>query len=190
MKKLFQLTPLFFLFFMTLACSPAAPEVTPARKHFTSAPEKTKPSASPVSPFNSSETVSTVQVFLVALEGGSNSGEEIGCGDRLVPITLMIEPAEDALRASLTHLLALEDREHGGSGLYNALHASELIVDRIRVDNGSAEIHFSGQLLAGGVCDSPRILGQLSATALQFDDISVARFFVNDLPLEEVLSGK
>jgi hypothetical protein len=63
-------------------------------------------------------------------------------------------------------------------------------LDEISVNNGAAEIRLSGSLVSGGVCDGPRIIGQLSATALQFDDISVARFFVNGLPLEEVLSGK
>ncbi len=187
MNKRFLLTPLIFLFAITPACSPATPEGTPAGDP---RPAPTRPSVEQLSRPASSATTSTVQVYLVALEGGGNSRDEIGCGDSLVPVTLMVEPAEGALRASLTHLLALEDRDYGESGLHNALHASELKIERIRVHNGSAEIHLSGQLLAGGVCDTPRIIGQLSATALQFDDISDARFFVNGLPLEEVLSGK
>jgi len=171
---------------LTLACSLAG-QNPPAGS---SRPAPTRPASErPFQPA-SSETVSSVRVFLVALEDGGGSGEPIGCGDSLVPVTLMVEPAEGVLRASLTHLLALEEQDYGESGLYNALHASRLKVDVIRVENGAAEIHLSGHLLAGGVCDGPRIIGQLSATALQFGDISDARFFINGLPLEEVLSGK
>lgn len=185
MKKYFL--PITVLAVLTLACSLTSRNL-PAGSPSHPAPTRPHP-ARPSQPA-SAEIVSTVQVFLAALGGGGDSGDVIGCGDSLVPITLMVEPTEGALRASLTHLLALREQHLGESGLYNALYLSDLRVDEISVNNGAAEIRLSGSLLSGGACDGPRIIGQLSATALQFDDISVARFFVNGLPLEEVLSGK
>jgi hypothetical protein len=146
--------------------------------------------ARPTPPDELTGSVSSVQVYLVALEDDGASGEKIGCGDSLIPITLMIEPANGALRASLVHLLALKDQYYGESGLYNALYQSDLQVGAIQVENGAAEVRLNGTLLSGGVCDDPRIIGQLQATALQFSNVKEVHFFVNGRPIEELLSGK
>jgi hypothetical protein len=42
--------------------------------------------------------------------------------------------------------------------------------------------------MLGGVCDSPRVQAQIEQTALQFSTVSEVEVFVNDTPLEEVLS--
>ena len=42
--------------------------------------------------------------------------------------------------------------------------------------------------MLGGVCDSPRFEAQIEQTALQFSTVSNVEVFINDIPLEDVLS--
>lgn len=44
--------------------------------------------------------------------------------------------------------------------------------------------------MLGGVCDAPRLEAQIEQTALQFSTVNEVAVFVNDKPLEEVLSSK
>ena len=42
--------------------------------------------------------------------------------------------------------------------------------------------------MLGGVCDSPRFEAQIEQTALQFSTVSSVEVFINDIPLQDVLS--
>ncbi|MHC1782164.1 MAG: GerMN domain-containing protein [Anaerolineaceae bacterium] len=190
MKNLSPLIPILIMAVLSLACSlttQSQPVNLPTPKPIPATPE---PPSRPTPPAELTDPVSSIQVYLVALEDDGASGEKIGCGDSLVPISLMIEPTNGALRASLVHLLAFQDPSHGESGLYNALYQSDLKVESIQVENGAAKVYLTGSLKSGGVCDDPRIIGQLQATALQFSTVQEVHFFVNTRPIEELLSGK
>jgi hypothetical protein len=130
-----------------------------------------------------------VKLYLVAVNGGQ-PGETIGCGDRLVGIERQVAKTPAILRAAIEALLSLGDRAGGAPGLYNALSASRLAVQRIAIVDGVAEIRLSGALTPAGACDAPRIAGQLERTALQFPSVRRARILVNDVPLETALSAK
>lgn len=180
----------------SLSCSAtgwlARPEVEPLAPP-TPAHSKSSPVAAPSHPALPSpqvEETSSVQVFLVALEDNGASGPAVGCGDSLVPVNYEIESTNTPLRPALDKLLSLHEQFLGQSGLYNALYQSDLRVDRVRVENGKAVVELSGKLLSGGVCDDPRIIGQLKATALQFGAVQDVRFLVNGQLLEEILAGK
>jgi LysM repeat protein len=128
------------------------------------------------------------QIFLIALDDGGQSGRLIGCNDSLVPVTIEIAPTRAILRASLEKLLSLHDPYYGQSGLYNALYQSTLTLEDVRIDNRVATIKLSGQIVQGGVCDTPRIQAQLEQVALQFSTVSRVEITVNGRPLSEVLS--
>jgi hypothetical protein len=127
-------------------------------------------------------------IYLVAVGDEGGSGEEIGCGDSLIPVEVEIEPTIAPMTAALEELLAIDTREYGQSGLYSALYRSDLMVEGIDIEDREAIINLSGELVAGGVCDTPRIQAQLRQTALQYSTVDEVSIFVNGEPLDEVLS--
>lgn len=131
-----------------------------------------------------------VKVFLVALDDGGKSGAKVGCNDSLVAVTREVSPTGAPLRAALEELLALPQKAGPRDSLHNALHGSKLRLGRVYVRRGDAVIHLSGLLTTGGVCDAPRVRGQLEATALQFPHVRRVKVYVNGRPLAAYLSEK
>jgi hypothetical protein len=138
----------------------------------------------------SSAGVTSVRVYLVAINGGGNSGTAIGCGDSLVAVTVPIAPTQAPLSAAIRALLRNHQRTLGQSGLYNSLYRSHLTLTRAVVRHGKATIHMKGTLGLGGECDSPRVSAQLHRTALQFHSVHSATIFVNGVLLSRLLSLK
>lgn len=132
----------------------------------------------------------TVKVFLLALEDDGKSGKKIGCNDSVVAVTRTVPKTPAPLGAAIRELVSIRDRTYGQSGLYNALYQSNLTVDRVVIVNAVAEIHLSGTFRSGGACDNPRIEAQIKETALQFPTVKSVQVFVNDMPLETILSGR
>jgi hypothetical protein len=130
----------------------------------------------------------TVKVILIAIEDHGVSGPAVGCGDSAVAVEMEVPYSLGVLRAAMEKLLSIHQEYYGGSGLYNALYQSNLAVADARIDAGNAVIHRTGTLTQGGECDSPRIDAQLRQTALQFSTVHSVAIFINDIPLEKVLS--
>ena len=132
----------------------------------------------------------TVKIFLVALEDNGQSGTKIGCNDSVIGVDVPIADTQAVLRASLNQLLAVPGEYYGQSGLYNALHGSELSLQDLNLVNGDAAIYLQGSLTLGGVCDSPRVKAQLEQTALQFSTVRTVHIWVNGIPLDQLLSSQ
>ena len=132
----------------------------------------------------------TVKIFLIALEDNGQSGILVGCGDSAVPVTVIIPRTQGVLKAALEKLLSIKEQYYGESGLYNALYQSDLKLKSVTIDQGKAIIHLTGTVMLGGVCDAPRVEAQIKQTALQFSTVSDVEVFINDIPLEDVLSQK
>lgn len=151
------------------------------------------PSPTPIvtsSPTSSPALVSEVKIFLIALEDQGISGELIGCGDSAVSVTRQITPTTKPLTEAFNELLLIKTQYYGESGLYNALYQSTLKLDSAEVVGTTATIYLSGSLVLGGTCDNPRVEAQLKSTALQFSTVRTVNIFINNIPLEEVLSQK
>ena len=131
-----------------------------------------------------------VKIFLIALEDNGQSGTLVGCGDSAMPVTVTIPPTQGILRAALEKLFSAKQQFYGESGFYNALYQADLQVEGVTIDQGKAVIHLSGTLMLGGVCDAPRVEAQIEQTALQFSTVQEVAVFINDVPLEDVLSLK
>ncbi len=129
-----------------------------------------------------------VSVFLVAIGDNGQSGELIGCGDSLVPITRTIPANADPITGALEALLAIPGPEFGESGLSTALYNWNVTVDSVTVENGFATVQMSGTYSIAGVCDHPRIEAQLEETVLAFPDVSAVQIYVNGQTLESILS--
>ena len=141
-------------------------------------------------PPTSTAVQQTVKIFLIALEDNGQSGILVGCGDSAVPVTVIIPRTQGVLKAALEKLLSIKEQYYGESGLYNALYQSDLKLKSVTIDQGKAVIHLTGTVMLGGVCDAPRVEAQIKQTALQFSTVSDVEVFINDIPLEDVLSQK
>lgn len=139
---------------------------------------------------SSSATTTKVKLYLVAIDDGGVSGKMIGCNDSVVAVDKEIAATNAPLRAAYEQLLALDSRDYGKSGLVNALYNSNLTIDEVSIQNKVATIKLKGTLSSAGTCDDPRIIAQLTETALQFTTISSVQVFVNGKKIEDLLSGK
>lgn len=136
------------------------------------------------------KTTEQVKIYLIAIDDQGKSDKKIGCGDSVVGVTKKITETDAPLRTALNELLSIKKQYYGESGLYNSLYQSSLTIDQVTITNSIADIRLSGQLLLGGVCDNPRVKAQLENTALQFPTVKSTSIFINNKPLDEVLSEK
>lgn len=127
--------------------------------------------------------VDRVNIYLVGIGSGT-----VGCGDELVPVVRQIAPTDAPLRAALSELFNLKTETLGESGLYNALYQSDVTIDRLAVENGVAMIELSGTVRLSGVCDAPRVVGQIEQTALQFPTVSSVQATLNGVPLAQAIN--
>jgi hypothetical protein len=134
--------------------------------------------------------VAQVQIMLIALGEGERSGPTIGCGDAVVPVTVQVEPTTAPLRAALERLFSIKSEFYGESGLYNALHQSELRIDSLGISGGLARLSLSGTLRTGGVCDAPRVQAQIEQTMRQFPSVTSTEILLNGQPLADALSER
>jgi hypothetical protein len=128
-------------------------------------------------------------IYLIAIGDDGQSGKEIGCDDSVVPVEVSIEPTIAPLTAALQKLLAIDSREYGQVGYYNALYRSNLTLEDVAIRNREAIIRLSGTVSVGGVCDEPRVRAQLEETALQYATVDRVSIFINGTPLDQVLGA-
>ena len=129
------------------------------------------------------------RIYLISLNDGGASGRAVGCGDSAVPVEVDLPRPSPALEGAIQALLTAGSH-YETSGLYNALTHSPLKVQRIDRAGPEVRVYLTGYVEIGGECDSPRVLAQLTETALQFQDVQRARFFLDGKPLQDLLSGK
>jgi hypothetical protein len=128
-----------------------------------------------------------VNTYMIALDDGGKTGEPIGCGDSLVPVPIDVAggaTTEIKITQALTKLFSFHDRDYGESGLINALAPSQLRVDKIALQGSTAAVYLSGTISLGGVCDTPRVSSQISATATQFPGVQRAIIVINGGPID------
>jgi spore germination protein GerM len=174
------------LFFVLLAgCVPALPPQT------VQPTQTTRSITQPPSPVPTTPSIPQVNIYLIAIGDNGNTGKAVGCSDSLVPVPTQIQPGEQPIKAALEALFSIHDQFVGSSGLYNALYQSQLQVDQVNVDaNGVADVRLSGTYQLGGECDDPRFKAQIEETALQFPQVKQANIFINNKPLDEILSER
>ena len=133
------------------------------------------------------------QIYLVALGDNGASGEKIGCGDSLVPVTVespIGNTVEERITLALTKLFSLRNRDYGQSGLITVLADSHLSVERVTVEQGVAAVYLSGTLSLGGTCDDPRAVGQIAATTRRFQTVTRVEIIFNGGPLTNAIGER
>lgn len=156
----------------------------------TAAPTRVPTRAPTSAPTRASSGITRVKIFLIAIGDNGQSGPVVGCGDSAVGVVREIAPTVAPLTAALRELFTLHDRDYGQSGFYNALYQSNLRLEGATIVNSVATIRITGNLTLGGVCDNPRVAAQITQTALQFATVKSVQVFLNNVPLDQVLSEK
>jgi Aspartic acid proteinase inhibitor/Sporulation and spore germination len=126
-----------------------------------------------------------VKVYLVALDDNGRRGKKIGCNDSLVPVTRSVSADAVPLKAAVEELLSIPREYEGGLGNYWV--GENLSVQSVALRAGVATIRIRGNVYIAGVCDAPRIEGQIRETARQFRGVRSVRVFVNGRRLADAL---
>ena len=126
-----------------------------------------------------------VKVYLIALDDNGRRGKRVGCNDSLVPVTRTVSADAVPLKAAVEELLSLPREYEGGLGNY--WFGEKLRVESVQLRSGVATIRIRGQVYVAGVCDEPRIEGQIGETARQFPGVRSVRVFVNGRRLADVI---
>lgn len=134
------------------------------------------------------EVTDRVRVFLILPDDGGSTGIAAGCGDSAVPVEVKLAEAEPALRGALRALLDMHSRFDRASGLYNALYASPLSLQRIDRVGAEARVYLTGYVEIADSCDGKRALAQLTETALQFPDVQKVQLWLDGKPLRDLVS--
>lgn len=124
--------------------------------------------------------LAAVQIFLVAPGDSGLAGQPIGCGDLLVPATLTPSSAE-GLEGAIEALLA----EPGEGQLQNFVRGPGLRLEAVERDGDNVTVRLAGEIVRAGVCDDPRVEGQLTATVAHY--APQARILIDGKPLAEYL---
>jgi hypothetical protein len=131
----------------------------------------------------------STRIYVIA---DGTDGEKIGCDDNLIWYDVANNPPTNhtqQLKLAIQTLLTTEPQ--GERNMSNALLQSHLQVDDVVINpSGKATVKLSGPFTLGGVCDAPRVQNQLEKTALAVSGVTSVEFFINNKPLQEVLSGK
>lgn len=142
-----------------------------------------KRSSAPPPAERSDQIAHRVRLFLVA-PGPS------GCDDdEILPVEVNLESPRPALEGALDALVSLDQRFEPTSGLYNALYGSRLRLKKVARSGSQVRVDLTGYLEVGGPCDASRILSQLQGTALQFEDLQQAQFYLEGNALDNLLAA-
>lgn len=183
---------LFFASFSALVLLSACNTPSPVLE----SPEE--PSLVEVEP-NSSRNGTSLQLAFIALEDNGASGPMVGCGDSVVLVNDFVEDPlptqKDRVSRALTDLFAVKSSSYGESGLYNSLDETSLTVDSVVVSDAVVEVQLSGVWSSAGVCDDPRMVGQIEETIrgnLDLESSVELKVTVNGKTLDQLMdaSGK
>ena len=129
----------------------------------------------------------TIKIYLVAVGDDGKGGRKIGCGDSLVPVTRTIKKTAAPLTAAVSELLKTSQQTEGTPRLENFWKGRNLKVKSVSIRNQTATIQLSGEVFVAGVCDGPRIQGQIEETARQFPSVKKVKVFIGKRTLAEAI---
>lgn len=129
----------------------------------------------------------TIKIYLVAVGDNGKNGRKIGCGDSLVATTRKIGKTAAPLTAAVRELLITPEKTEGTPALQNFWKGRNLQVRAVSVRNGTATIQLSGEVFVAGVCDEPRIEGQIAETARQFSSVKKVKVFIGKRTLADAI---
>jgi hypothetical protein len=138
--------------------------------------------------FAQSETTE-VKIYLVALGDNGKNGKKVGCDDSLVPVTRKVPATAAPLKAAILELLADREPDKKEIALNLGNYWRGVRLKSVSIEKGTAIIHLTGDgPPVAGICDEPRIKGQIIETAKQFPTVKRVKVFINGKPMDKVVS--
>ena len=131
-----------------------------------------------------------VRMYFIKLEDNGAVGEQVGCGDSVIPVAQEVVMTKDPIHSTVSQLIAIKDQNIGDEQLYNALAQSNLSVEKVEIRDRTAQVYLTGEIRLGGVCDTPRVQAQLEKTVLQFPNVENTTIYINGEELSSALSEK
>lgn len=131
---------------------------------------------------------SPLTIFYVALNDKGKSGPMIGCGDSIVATETPPVIYASQVEAAMSDLLTDQDAQHGQSGLVNTLSGSNLTFVSSFIEKDTVTVELTGELASGGVCEDPRIVAQLTYTAMVAAGTGEAKVLVNGTEVSKYLN--
>ncbi len=139
-------------------------------------------------------TNNQAKVAVIALSDNGKQGKKIGCDDSLVYLTKTNpSPSSQPLNEAFKFLFGLETQSFSDSAypeteLTNIIYSVQrtegkkvLFFDRAELAGPIAKIYLTGSMGSiGGVCDEPRVIEQISGTALQFPEVKTVEVYLNN----------
>jgi hypothetical protein len=130
-----------------------------------------------------------VKIYLVALGDNGKNGKKVGCEDSLVPVTRKVSATAAPLKAALLELFADREPDKKEMELNLGNYWRGMRLKSISIEKGTATIHLTGDGPAvAGICDEPRIKGQIIETARQFPTVKKVKVFINGKSMDELIS--
>jgi spore germination protein GerM len=143
-----------------------------------------RPEAAP-----SKAQVTEVKIYLVALGDNGKNGKKVGCEDSLVPVTRNVPATAAPLKAALLELFADREPDKKETDLNLGNYWRGMQLKSVAIEDGTAIIHLTGEAPSvAGICDEPRIKGQIIETARQFQTVKKVKVFINGKPMNDVIS--
>jgi hypothetical protein len=137
--------------------------------------------------FASTQPNSEVKIYLVAVGDNGKRGKKTGCDDSLVPVTRRVSDTGAPLRAALQELLSMPPEPVDSPGLQNFWKGRNLSLRSVSIQKQTATILISGEVFVAGICDEPRIVGQIEETARQFPNVKNVTVFIGKRTLAEAI---
>ena len=130
-----------------------------------------------------------VKVYLVALGDDGKNGKKVGCEDSLVPLTRKVQATAAPLKAAILELFADREPDKKETDLNLGNYWRGMQLKSVSLKKGTAVIHLTGEApRVAGICDVPRIEGQIIETARQFRAVRRVKVFINGKPMGELIS--
>jgi LysM repeat protein len=130
-----------------------------------------------------------INFFLIIPEDNGESGPLVGCGDSAVAVwrdRTRTDSIPDDLQASLEELFSIKTEAYGETGFVHSLHNSDLAVQSVAVDNGSAVIDLTGTLQLVGTCADARMEAQILLTVFQYPGVDSAMITIDGTNLKQL----
>ncbi len=128
-----------------------------------------------------------VFVYLVVVGDNGKSGRKFGCDDSLVAVRRSVSTLESPLKSALQELVSLPPQYPGNAKLENFWKGRNLEIRAVSVRGGVARIQVAGEVFVAGICDEPRIITQIEATARQFPSVKKVVVYLGGKPLRRAI---
>jgi hypothetical protein len=121
-----------------------------------------------------------VQIATLANDDGDGVivGDKMGC-DIVRMVYRYIEPTPAILNATIKELFNYKEQFDYMPGNFVASQKN-LKFEKATLEEGTAKIYLTGEVEYSGVCDNPRLAGQIKATAKQFGTVYDVKIYLND----------